>query len=86
MQSQYKWVFNIKERAYKLSHENQNEPQSVNPTLPSAKVSASSQAKIGVKLRALLDANGFKSVKVIGYEHNWDGATAYASDLVRLPR
>lgn len=71
-------------RAHKLSEKEQNEPQSVNPTLPSARVSASSQAKIGVKLRALLDADGFKSVKVIGYEHNWDGATAYASDLVRL--
>ena len=55
----------------------------MNPTLPSANVTASSQAKVGVKLRSLLDADGFNAVKVVGYEHNWDGAAAYATDLVR---
>ena len=64
----------------------QNEPQSSNPTLPSAMYSTSAQAAVAVQLRSLLDSNGFNSVKVIGYEHNWDNAGSYASQLVSTLR
>lgn len=61
----------------------QNEPESSNPTLPSALYTTSSQASVAVSLRKLFNSNGFTDVKVIGYEHNWDDAATYATQLVR---
>ncbi|KAI5114826.1 hypothetical protein M0805_000414, partial [Coniferiporia weirii] len=61
----------------------QNEPQSSNPSLPSAIYTTSAQAAVAVALRQLLDSNGMPSVKIIGYEHNWDNAASYATQLMR---
>lgn len=40
------------------------------------------QAGVAVSLRKLLDSNGMNDVKIFGYEHNWDNAATYASQLV----
>ncbi|KAF8588225.1 glycoside hydrolase family 30 protein [Ramaria rubella] len=61
----------------------QNEPQNSNPTYPSALVSASTEAQIGQQLRTLLNNNGLSSVKIIGYEHNWDDAGLYPEQLMK---
>ncbi|KAL5522943.1 hypothetical protein ACEPAF_1210 [Sanghuangporus sanghuang] len=61
----------------------QNEPESQNPTLPSCLYTTKAQAGVAVSLRKLLNSNGMNDVKVIGYEHNWDNAAAYASELMR---
>ncbi|EJC99170.1 glycoside hydrolase, partial [Fomitiporia mediterranea MF3/22] len=60
----------------------QNEPQNRNPTYPSALYTTSNYAAVAVSLRKLLDANGMQGVKIIGYEHNWDNAGTYATQLV----
>ncbi|KAL5498371.1 hypothetical protein ACEPAH_2513 [Sanghuangporus vaninii] len=61
----------------------QNEPQNSNPTYPTALISVSQMAMIGTALRTLLNGNGFSSVKIIGYEHNWDDAAAYPVQLMQ---
>ncbi|KAF8677401.1 glycosyl hydrolase 30 family [Rhizoctonia solani] len=61
----------------------QNEPQNSNPTYPTTKMSASQEAAIGQALRPLLNNNGFSSVKIIGFEHNWDNAGGYPIDLMK---
>ncbi|KAI5118210.1 hypothetical protein M0805_004700 [Coniferiporia weirii] len=61
----------------------QNEPQSSNPSLPSAEYTTSAQAAVAVTLRQLLNSNGMPDVKIIGYEHNWDNAASYATQLMR---
>lgn len=61
----------------------QNEPQNSNPTYPSALVSVSAEAQIGIQLRALLDSKGFSDIKIIGYEHNWDDAQGYPVQLIQ---
>ncbi|KAG8738175.1 hypothetical protein FRC10_007168 [Ceratobasidium sp. 414] len=40
------------------------------------------EAAIGQALRPLLDNNGFSSVKIIGFEHNWDHAGQYPVSLM----
>ncbi|KAH8104653.1 glycoside hydrolase [Cristinia sonorae] len=61
----------------------QNEPQNSNPTYPTCKISASQEAQIGLALRPLLNNNGFSSTKIIGFDHNWDGAGTYAVQLMQ---
>ncbi|TCD70167.1 hypothetical protein EIP91_004637 [Steccherinum ochraceum] len=61
----------------------QNEPQNSNPTYPTCKISASQEAQIGLALRPLLNNNGFSSTKIIGFDHNWDGAGTYAIQLMQ---
>lgn len=61
----------------------QNEPQNVNPSYPTCKMTAYLHAVIGKALRTLMDNNGFSGTKLIGYEHNWNDASAYPVDLVR---
>lgn len=39
-------------------------------------------AQIGTALRTLLDNNGLSSVRVLGYDHNWDDAAGYPVQLV----
>ncbi|QRW16783.1 glycoside hydrolase family 30 protein [Rhizoctonia solani] len=46
-------------------------------------MSASQEAAIGQALRPLLNNNGFSSVKIIGFEHNWDNAGGYPIDLMK---
>ncbi|PAV15484.1 glycoside hydrolase family 30 [Pyrrhoderma noxium] len=60
----------------------QNEPQSDSSTVPSTLYTTKAHAAVGVALRKLLDSNGYQNVKVIGYEHNWDNAATYASQLM----
>ncbi|CAE6370824.1 unnamed protein product [Rhizoctonia solani] len=60
-----------------------NEPQNSNPTYPTTSMSASQEAAIGQALRPLLDNNGFSSVKIVGFEHNWDNAGGYPIDLMK---
>ncbi|KAF8064208.1 glycoside hydrolase [Lyophyllum atratum] len=61
----------------------QNEPQNVNPTYPTAKLTPAQEGQIGNALRSLMNANGFSGVKLIGYEHNWDDASAYPVTLMQ---
>jgi len=44
----------------------------------------STEGPIGIALRTMLDGNGFSSVKIIGYEHNWVDAANYPVQLVRF--
>jgi len=60
----------------------QNEPQNSNPTYPTALISPSLEGQIGTQLRTLLNNNGLSSVKIIGYEHNWDDAAQYPEQLM----
>ena len=39
-------------------------------------------AQIGTALRTLLNNNGLSSVRVLGYDHNWDDAGGYPIQLV----
>ncbi|KAF9514583.1 glycoside hydrolase family 30 protein [Hydnum rufescens UP504] len=59
----------------------QNEPQNVNPTYPTAIVTADQEAQVAMALRALLDKNGFSGVKIIGGETNWD-SSEYAGTVL----
>ncbi|KAI0333703.1 glycoside hydrolase [Cubamyces sp. BRFM 1775] len=60
----------------------QNEPENSNPTYPTCKISASQEAQIGSALRSLMNSNGFSSVRIIGYDHNWDDAAGYPVQLM----
>ncbi|KII84031.1 glycoside hydrolase family 30 protein [Plicaturopsis crispa FD-325 SS-3] len=60
----------------------QNEPQNSNPTYPTALVPSNVEAAIGKTLRTLMNANGFKDTKLIGFEHNWNDAGKYPVDLM----
>ncbi|KLO13556.1 glycoside hydrolase [Schizopora paradoxa] len=61
----------------------QNEPENSNPTYPSASMPVATEAQIGTALRTLLNNNGFSSVKIIGYEHNWNDAGGYPVQLMQ---
>ncbi|KAL6302008.1 glycoside hydrolase superfamily [Sparassis latifolia] len=61
----------------------QNEPQNSNPSYPTCLISASQEAQIGLSLRTLLNNNGFSSVILIGYEHNWNDAASYPEQLMQ---
>ncbi|KAF9047180.1 glucan endo-1,6-beta-glucosidase [Hymenopellis radicata] len=61
----------------------QNEPQNSNPTYPTASYTPATEAQVGIALRSLMDNNGFGSVRLIGYDHNWDGAGTYAIQLMQ---
>ncbi|KAJ6592380.1 glycoside hydrolase superfamily [Mycena capillaripes] len=50
----------------------QNEPTNDNPTYPTCTYSPDVEGRVGAGLRNLLNNNGLSSVKVVGYEHNWD--------------
>ncbi|KAF8335813.1 glycoside hydrolase family 30 protein [Cantharellus anzutake] len=59
----------------------QNEPLYNNPTYPTALISANDSAQIAIRLRKLLDGQGFTSVKILGYEDNWDSLD-YANSVL----
>ncbi|KAK0463046.1 glucan endo-1,6-beta-glucosidase [Desarmillaria tabescens] len=61
----------------------QNEPENSNPTYPTCTMPVSVEAQIGTALRTLMNNNGFSSVKLIGYEHNWGDAGAYPIQLMQ---
>ncbi|KNZ71597.1 Endo-1,6-beta-D-glucanase, partial [Termitomyces sp. J132] len=60
----------------------QNEPQNSNPTYPTSTLTPAIEGQIGAALRTLLNNNGLSSVRVIGYEHNWDNAGSYPITLM----
>lgn len=60
----------------------QNEPQNSNPTYPTCWMTPDVEARIAVALRNLLDSNGLGSVRIVGYEHNWNNAASYPVELV----
>ncbi|KAK0238073.1 glucan endo-1,6-beta-glucosidase [Armillaria nabsnona] len=60
----------------------QNEPQNNLNASPTATFTAAIEGRIGTALRALMDNFSFQSVKLIGWDHNWDGAGSYAIDLM----
>ena len=47
-------------------------------------MSPAQEAAIAKTLRSLMNKNGFSSVKIIGYDHNWIDASGYPIQLVRL--
>ncbi len=61
----------------------QNEPENSNPTYPTCSMSVAVEAQIGAALRTLMNNNGFSSVKLIGFEHNWGDAGTYPIQLMQ---
>jgi hypothetical protein len=59
-----------------------NGAQNSNPTYPTAKFTYTQEGQVATTLRTLMNANGFGGTVIVGFEHNWDGATSYASNLV----
>jgi len=55
----------------------QNEPENNNPTYPTCLLDADTEANVAGQLRTLLNNNGFGSVKILAWEHNWDQAGVY---------
>jgi O-glycosyl hydrolase len=60
----------------------QNEPQNVDGSYPTCKVTVDAMGSIATQLRAMLNKNGLQSTKVIGFEHNWDDAASYPTQLI----
>ncbi|KAJ6452494.1 glucan endo-1,6-beta-glucosidase [Mycena sanguinolenta] len=61
----------------------QNEPENSNPTYPTCTMTPAMEGQIGAALRTLLNNNGLSSVKLVGYEHNWNDAAAYPVTLMQ---
>ncbi|KAJ8503103.1 hypothetical protein ONZ45_g11150 [Pleurotus djamor] len=61
----------------------QNEPRNSNPTYPTCLMTPTIEGQIGIGLRSLLNNNGLSSVKVVGFEHNWDITSSYAVPLMQ---
>ncbi|KAF7363002.1 Glycoside hydrolase family 30 protein [Mycena venus] len=61
----------------------QNEPENSNPTYPTCTMTPAMEGQIGAALRTLLNNNGLSSVKLVGYEHNWNDAGAYPVTLMQ---
>ena len=76
------WNLNL--TAQKICSCPQNEPETMNPTLPSCMYTTKAQEAVAVSLRKLLDSNGMNDVKIIGYDHNWDDAAKYVTQLVSV--
>ncbi|KAF7974418.1 hypothetical protein HWV62_38302 [Athelia sp. TMB] len=53
-----------------------------NHIYPTCVMPVSVHAAVGKALRPLMDANGFSSTELIGYEHNWDDAGKYPVQLM----
>ncbi|KAF7340532.1 Glycoside hydrolase family 30 protein [Mycena sanguinolenta] len=61
----------------------QNEPENSNPTYPTCTMTPAMEGQIGAALRTLLNNNGLSSVKLVGYEHNWNDAAGYPVTLMK---
>ncbi|KAJ7657870.1 glycoside hydrolase [Mycena polygramma] len=61
----------------------QNEPENSQSSYPTTSMPVAQEAQIGIALRSLMNSNGFSTVKLIGYEHNWDDAGAYPIQLMQ---
>ncbi|KAJ7709550.1 glycoside hydrolase superfamily [Mycena rosella] len=62
----------------------QNEPMYSNNFYPSTLVPVDTEATIARALRTLMNNNGFSSVKILGYDHNFSGASTYPVQLLTL--
>ncbi|QRV81536.1 glycoside hydrolase family 30 protein [Ceratobasidium sp. AG-Ba] len=92
LQSQYNGVFaqylfktvqQLKAKGFAVYAINpQNEPENPNATYPTTSMPYTQEAVVGQALRPLLDNNGVSSVKIIGFEHNWDHAGQYPVSLM----
>ena len=51
-------------------------------TYPSTSMPVAVEAQIGIALRSLMNDNGYSSIHIFGFEHNWGDATAYPVQLV----
>ncbi|KAF7970961.1 hypothetical protein HWV62_22552 [Athelia sp. TMB] len=60
----------------------QNEPENSDTTYPSTSMPVAVEAQIGIALRALMNDNGYSSIHIFGFEHNWSDATAYPVQLM----
>ncbi|THU99546.1 glycoside hydrolase [Dendrothele bispora CBS 962.96] len=60
----------------------QNEPENSDPTYPSCSMPPEVEGQLGASLRSLLNQNGLGSIKIIGYEHNWNDAGSYPVTLL----
>ncbi|KAJ7065779.1 glycoside hydrolase family 30 protein [Mycena amicta] len=60
----------------------QNEPENSNPSYPTCTWTPAQEGQVGAALRTLLNNNGLSSVKLIGYEHNWNDAGGYPVTLM----
>ncbi|KAJ7873048.1 glycoside hydrolase [Mycena olivaceomarginata] len=61
----------------------QNEPQNSKTSYPTTSMTVAVHAQVGIALRTLMNNNGFSTVKLIGYEHNWDNAGTYPIQLMQ---
>ncbi|CAK5275076.1 unnamed protein product [Mycena citricolor] len=61
----------------------QNEPENSNPTYPTCTMTPAIEGQIGTALRTLMNSAGLSSVKLVGYEHNWDDAATYPVTLMQ---
>jgi hypothetical protein len=84
MQSAYRCAYLLPQNGdVQWAYSQQNEPENSNPTYPTCSMPVSTEAQIGLKLRTLMNSNGFQNTKIIGYEHNWVDAANYPVQLVR---
>ncbi|KAF7972752.1 hypothetical protein HWV62_17118 [Athelia sp. TMB] len=60
-----------------------NEPENSDPSYPSTLMPAAIEAQIGIALRSLMNANGYSSVHLFGFEHNWNDSTGYPVQLIQ---
>ncbi|KAF5362729.1 hypothetical protein D9758_011677 [Tetrapyrgos nigripes] len=63
----------------------QNEPRNSDTTYPTSTLTPAQEAQIGQALRSLMNNNGFGSVKIIAYDHNWDNAAYPVQVLQAAP-
>ncbi|KAJ2920743.1 hypothetical protein H1R20_g16350, partial [Candolleomyces eurysporus] len=63
----------------------QNEPMYESNTHPSAKFTPQTEAQVGRALKDLMKGSaGLSNTKLIGFEHNWDQAGGYPSQLMQI--
>ncbi|KAF5342971.1 hypothetical protein D9758_013670 [Tetrapyrgos nigripes] len=55
----------------------QNEPRNEDFSYPTSRLTPAQEAQIGQALRTLMNNNGFGSVKLIAYDHNWEIPNEY---------
>ncbi|KAF7322464.1 Glycoside hydrolase [Mycena chlorophos] len=61
----------------------QNEPMYSDSTYPSCTIAVADEATIGTNLRTILNNNGYSSVKILGFDHNFDQVAGYPTTLMQ---
>jgi len=80
--SRYAAFFFVRDSRLPHDSAGQNEPENSNDSYPTCDMPVGVEAQIATALRQLLDNGGYSSVKIIGYDHNWDDAGGYPVQLV----